>query len=317
MPIHGAARSLLLSYLVPLYQEGYNCLLRCPSLQHALYAIIHRPLQANMTDTIDESEKCQVAVELILEVWNSKQAFITVNSKITRQILDLDNIIFTNDAELEQEILQLWRNYLIQNLSIISCIGDSVNGDADHSRQPSMTAMPVVDATRHLLYRALYHYRRGMFSDTIGLMRCIKVKLQHSHLMYVQDGDVEKYRAAGGEHKSFTQMMREIVAMEIELRTDVTLPELTLEHQAAENRSTDDIIVPPLVFTNVMCFLCYQQLGRGHEAEFTLQELSILVQHDDGYHIPEAYKAISWQILGICQEMSGDLQAAYQSYCNV
>ena len=34
--INGAARSLLLSYLVPLYQEGYNCLLRCRSLQHAL-----------------------------------------------------------------------------------------------------------------------------------------------------------------------------------------------------------------------------------------------------------------------------------------
>ena len=79
--INGAARSLLLSYLVPLYQEGYNCLLRCPSLQHALYAIIHRPLLANMADTKEESEKSQVEVELILEVWNRKKAFSTVKGR--------------------------------------------------------------------------------------------------------------------------------------------------------------------------------------------------------------------------------------------
>ena len=126
--------------------------------------------------------------------------------------------------------------------------------------------------------------------------------------------DTEKYRAAGGEHKPFTQMMKEIVAWPVELSTGVTIPELTLEHQAAANQSTDNLIVPPLVFTNFMCFLCYQLLGRAHEAESKLQELSILVQYDDGYHIQESSKAISWQILGFCQEMSGDHRGAYQSY---
>ena len=314
--IKGAARSLLLNYLVPLYQEGYNCLLRCPSLQHTLYAIIHLPLLANMADTIDESEKCQVEVELIMEIWNSKQGFSTIKSKITKQIQDLENIIFTNDAELEQEILQLWRNYLIQNLSIISCIGDSVDGDADHSRQPSITTMPVIDATRHLLYTALYHYRRGMYIDAISLLHGAKKKLQHPHLIYVWTGIVGKYRAAGGEHKPFTQMMKEIVAWPVVLKTDVTIPELTLEHQAAASHSIYHIIVPPLVFTNFLCFLCYQQTGRIQEAGSALQELSILVQYDDSYHIQPREKAISWQILGICQEMSGDKQGAYQSYNN-
>ena len=110
--------------------------------------------------------------------------------------------------------------------------------------------------------------------------------------------------------------MKEIVAWPVQLKTNVTIPELTLEHQAAESHSTDYIIVPPLVFTNFMCFLCYKQLGRAQEAESTLQELSILVQHDDGYHIPESCKAVSWQILGICQEMIYNYQAAYQSYTN-
>ena len=48
-----------------------------------------------------------------------------------------------------------------------------------------------------------------------------------------------------------------------------------------------------------------------------LQELSILIQYDDDeYHIDISDKSTTLQILGICQEMSGDHQSAYQSYCN-
>ena len=314
--INGTARSLLLSYLVPLYQEGYNCLLRCPSFHRVLYAIIQQPLLAIMSDTTDESQKCQVDVKLILEVWNSKRTFSIVKNEISRHIQDLDNIIFTNDTELEQEILQIWRHDCIQSMSLMSCIGDSVDKDAGHNRQSSLTTMPVVDATRHLLYTALIHYRRGMYDAAISMLQEANIKLQHPQLMYVWTGDVEKYRTAGGEHKPLTQMMKEIIAWDVELCTVVTIPELTLEHKAADSHDINCIAIPPLVFANLMCFLCNQQMRRIQEARSALQELSILVQYDNEYHIPKRDKAISWQILGICQEMSGDHQGAYQSYNN-
>ena len=112
--IHGAARSLLLSNLVPLYKEGYNCLLRCPSIQNGLHTIIQQQLLGNTSETTEESEKCQVEVELILEVWNSKPVLKMIQSELTRQIQDLEHIIIsTNNTELEQEILQLWRNYIL------------------------------------------------------------------------------------------------------------------------------------------------------------------------------------------------------------
>ena len=316
--VYGADRKCLLSYLMPLYQEGYYCLLRCPSIQNELYTIIQCPLLATIIETTDESEKCKVEVELILEVWNSQQESKKVQSKIIKQIQDIDHIISICNAELEQEILQLWRNYLLQNLSIATCIGSSVtvNEASDRSRQSSMPTMPVVDATRHLLYTALYHYQRGKFSDAISLLQEAKIKLQHPHLMYPGDSDVEKYRAAGGGHKPFTQMMKEIVAWNVVLETDVTIPELALEHQAAASHSFSSTFVPPLVFTNFMCFLCYHHMKIAEEAQSMLQELTMLVQYDNDYHISVRDKAISWQILGICQEMSGDHEGAYQSYRN-
>ena len=314
--VHGAARECLLLYLVPLYQEGYNCLLRCPSIQHKLHAIIQRPLQANSIETTEESEKCQIEVDLILEVWNSKPSFKIVRTEITRQIQDLDHIISTNHAEFEQKILQLWRYYLLQNLSISTYIGGSVtvNGDSNRSRQSSIPMMPVVDATRHLLYTSLYHYRHGMYSNAISLLQEAKIKLQHPHLMYPWTGDTKKYRAAGGDHKPFTQMMEEIVAWDVQLRTEVTIPELLLELDSAAILNLTS--VPPLMYTNFMCFLCYHHMGLLYKAQSMLQELTMLVQYDNGYHISVRDKAISWQILGICQEMSGDHKGAYQSYCN-
>ena len=73
--VHGAARERLLSYLVPLYQEGYNCLLRCPSIQHELQIIIKRLLRVNTKETTEESEKCQVEVQTIVEVWINRPSF--------------------------------------------------------------------------------------------------------------------------------------------------------------------------------------------------------------------------------------------------
>ena len=316
--VHGAARKCLLLHLMPLYKEGYNCLLRCPSIQQELNAIIQRPLTMNITETTEESDKCQFEVQLILELWNSSPGFKIVQSEITKQLQDLDNIISTNNSEFEKEILRLWRKYLLQNLSIATCTGGSVtvNEAADRSRQFSMPIMPVVDSTRHLLYTALYRYQCEMYSDAISLLQEAKVKLQHPYLMYTWGLSIEKYRAAGGEHKPFTQMMKEIVALAIQLMSGVTIPELTLEHQAAVNHSTAEIIVPPLVFTNFMYFLSNHHMGMVHQAQSLFQELLILVQYDGDYHINVRDKAISWQMLGICQAMNGDHKGAYKSYCN-
>ena len=318
--VYGAVREQLLLYLVPIYQERYNCLLRCPSIQHVLHAIIQKPHLATIIETTDESEKCEFEVQLILEVWNSKPNFEIVQSKITRKIQDIDHIALRNFSELEQQILQVWRNYLLQNLSIASCIGGSitVNEAANRSRQSStgMPTMPTVDVTRHLLYTALYHYRCRIYSAAISLLQEAKLKLQNPYLLYIWCKDIEKYQAARGEHKPFTQMKKEIVAWTVELRTDMTIQELTLEHQAANRHLLDLIVVPPLVFTNFMCFLCYHHMGMANEAQSMLQELSILVQYDNGYHISIRDKDITWQMLGICQEMSGDHHGACQAYCN-
>ena len=313
--IHGAARSRLLSCLVPLYQEGYHCLLRCPTIQNELHFIIRHPPSVHILQSDEESDKCATGTELMLELWNCKPAFTTEHVKVMNHLQNIEHLISTNNTNLERSVLQIWKNYICQILVVFSSDTNEDNGH-NQSERACDIQMPETDVTTHLLYKALYCYRRGDYPTAIALLLEAKMKLQHPHLLYPWTGDIAKYRAAGGEHKPFTQMMKEIVAWPFNLYTIITVPELSLEHQAAANHSVDELIMPPLVLTNFMSFLCYYCMQKIQDSRSALHELTMLVHYDDGYHIYESGKAISWQVLGICQQMSGDGLGAYQSYTN-
>uniref|UniRef100_K1QRQ9 Uncharacterized protein n=1 Tax=Magallana gigas TaxID=29159 RepID=K1QRQ9_MAGGI len=49
-------------------------------------------------------------------------------------------------------------------------------------------------------------------------------------------------------------------------------------------------------------------------SQATLDELQVLVHHDRGLYVPNLLRDISWEILGICQQITGNLQAALYSY---
>uniref|UniRef100_A0A8W8I7U0 Uncharacterized protein n=1 Tax=Magallana gigas TaxID=29159 RepID=A0A8W8I7U0_MAGGI len=49
-------------------------------------------------------------------------------------------------------------------------------------------------------------------------------------------------------------------------------------------------------------------------SQTALDELQVLVHHDRGRFVCHRYRDISWEILGICQQMAGNLQAALYSY---
>uniref|UniRef100_K1PGC9 Uncharacterized protein n=1 Tax=Magallana gigas TaxID=29159 RepID=K1PGC9_MAGGI len=49
-------------------------------------------------------------------------------------------------------------------------------------------------------------------------------------------------------------------------------------------------------------------------SQAALDELQVLVHHDQGLYINDLHRVISWEILGICQQIAGNLQAALYSY---
>lgn len=60
--------------------------------------------------------------------------------------------------------------------------------------------------------------------------------------------------------------------------------------------------------------LCNYRLGNRSQCLQSLTDLQTLLLSDDGRYVPLPDRDLSWQILGICQHVVGDLHGALQSY---
>lgn len=60
-------------------------------------------------------------------------------------------------------------------------------------------------------------------------------------------------------------------------------------------------------------FLCYRQVDTL-KAQNALDELIVLMHSNQDSYLTYVFRDISWQILGICQEMAGNLQLAHDAY---
>ena len=198
------ARIKLLCCLLPLYKEEYHCLLRCPSLQNNLQVFIERPMMAADIET-DEVDKSKLNLELTREIFHWKLPLRTKILQSDKVIQDLDRLISENDRELEREVLNIWKNETHQNAQL------SRPSDVD-----SIINSPT-DATSHLLYAALYNYQDGRFDAALQFATEAKTKLHGPWVQYPWQPSVARYKAAGGDNKSFTEMTRETVAWPIDL----------------------------------------------------------------------------------------------------
>ena len=93
----------------------------------------------------------------------------------------------------------------------------------------------------------------------------------------------------------------------------IYINELMTEQMVSLQNHSHVLYIPPLVVLHMLEFLCYRHIDTMR-AQTALDDLQVLVHHDQGLYVPLYTRDISWQILGICQQISGNLQAALYSY---
>jgi hypothetical protein len=97
--------------------------------------------------------------------------------------------------------------------------------------------------------------------------------------------------------------------MTIFVHKDMTLKELEAEKREA---STEMLHIPPAVMTLMLLIVCNH--GNLQKQQEVLHELYFLVHFGDGLSVYKHLGDISWQILGICQQICGDHMGALSSY---
>ena len=309
--IEGRNRYKLLQHLRILYLEGYKCLIRCQSLANRF---ILAKVRKNINTELREVDNAVIAIEIINEFLSGKHDIPLENLWMTYQLA-------SPTSSHERFLLKNWLHCYMTKYSLSSTSYSSAKDGDNKSNYRNLTQRMNImgrcrtDSVAYLLYQAMLCYNKGSYNRTLRLVQQSKDKISDPSSFYWHNISVEQFRGARLDRLPIETMMRRNYLDYISIANDQYIPELVLESPIIEKLSFKLIPrIPPLVFAIFLQYLCHRKLIHLREADDALYELSLLVQHDDGHHIGIVFKAISWQILGICRQINGDDRAACRSF---
>ena len=159
-------------------------------------------------------------------------------------------------------------------------------------------------------------YRLGRIELAVRTLNKFKSSLKKPYIGYVWQLIGDEYRDMGGENTFLIPLTKKILTISFKLVTKTCVPELELEHQACQlHNSVDSLFFPPLAVANYLLVLLNSNMGRHNRANDALNDFYELVHRDEENHIINgACRAVSLEMLGICQQLVGDNQAAYRSF---
>lgn len=157
-----------------------------------------------------------------------------------------------------------------------------------------------------ILYFAMYYYKTLRYRKALSLLEIAKKKLDSPYRLYCG-------RAVGNPRTvyglSLSKKMRRVVIGDIRLKTCINyINELMPEQTSCFENLSQMLRVPPFVFFNMLSFLC------SRHVETIRAQSSLKALKSDVEHVSEHYGRISYEILGICQEIAGNRQDALNSY---
>lgn len=161
-----------------------------------------------------------------------------------------------------------------------------------------------------MLFSAMYYYRTSRFQKALSILDLAKDLLTKPRLMNSGfDRCAEKitgqslFVLAGRKSTSLVKLYDTVVYMN----------ELVTEQEDSLKFPFCHIVIPPFVLLLMLEFLCQLNADK-RKAQAALDKLFVVVHCDEGLFIDEDLRDISWQILGICQELSGNLRGALYAY---
>ncbi|XP_078321060.1 uncharacterized protein LOC111100341 [Crassostrea virginica] len=317
--VNGSAQRTLFLELHGLYEKGLVCLLQSPSIKSYITNVLYNPRLSICTNEDRIISECDHDKELFHEIYRNisycpknldhcikylHTIELMIGEPLTQyQVLMLQ--ISTADI-LQSTAFTLHNMYTNTGLNKQMYIADRMSC---HMLKLAAKFWCISD----MMYIAMFYCKTFRYREALCITEMINVKLAQSGLMYRGHVDPERYtEAVGGQ--SWSTKMRQAVAHEIKLNTHTCyIKELTLEQQSAKQNNRGVTFIPLFVVLHFVEFLCYRHIDTAL-AQTALEELQVLVHHDQGLYVPVHHRDISWEILGICQQMTGNLQAALYSY---
>ena len=312
--IEGRNRDKLLQHLRILYYEGYRCLLRCQSLADKMTFIIHTNVEIGVRkiENIVIAQEILNELDLGLNVFKRRTAHIGIKGVLIYQLANVTN-------RHQRFLLKTCLHQYLTDYSL-SSTNSSEEGMCNRFQYSNLTERMNTlrrcrdDSVSYLLYQAMLCHNNGRYHKALRLVQHSKKMISDPDSIYWHNPTKKQYRGAGLDRLPIETVLKKHFLQLIKIDNDEYIPELRFERYIRESHAKLSVFIPPLVCAFFLQYLCQRKLGHRKEADDALYELSLVVQHDHERHIGIDSWLTSWQILGICQQMSGDDRAACRSF---
>ena len=317
--VHGSVQWGLFEQLNSLYEKGLVCLLQSSTYRSYIIDVLYNPRLSICTDEVRIMSECDYDREFFSEVLINDSLATETFDHCWKVLHTIGQMIGSPLTQYEVAVLQTMTVTTLQILAFKLHNLFTKKG----LRQK---AMYLVDgwvcnllkfATKFgfvsdMVYIAMYYHKTSRYREAISVIELTKVKLAQPGLMYKYDVDPERYTETV-KGQSLSTKMR-YVAQDIKLTNSICfISELILEQKSARQNYRTTLIIPLFVVLHFVEFLCYRHIDTTL-AQTALKDIQVLVHNDQGLYIDYHDRDISWEILGICQQMTGNHQAALDSF---
>ncbi|XP_062572653.1 uncharacterized protein LOC134234594 [Saccostrea cucullata] len=317
--IRGDKQHQLFIRLYGLYEKGLAFLLHSPSIRSCITNVLHNLRLSICTDEHTLISEAGFDKNLYKEIQEHEALHKSSIQSYMRSLQTIEQMIGSPLlTQYQVMMLQRLTANVLNETAFIFHIETCTHKNKLMYRSHKISCQMLKLATKFgcitdTLYIAMYYYKTFRYMEATTIMEMIEVKLAQLHVMYGYNVDIEMYtEAVGGQ--SWSTKMRQAVARNIRLDNEIHyINELIPEQQSALQNFWPVLYVPPYILLYMLEILCYRHVDTMR-VQTALDNLQTLVLHDQGQLIPLHHRDISWQILGICQQVTGNLQAALNSY---
>ncbi|XP_052690140.1 uncharacterized protein LOC128168088 [Crassostrea angulata] len=319
--VYSSAQNRLFLQLHELYKRGLACLLQSSSIRSYIIDVLYNPRAFVCTDESLMSD-VDFDIKLFWEIYVPDYMSINLRNNVKLLFIIEKFVDSTQLTQWQLFRLQTRTAFILQTTAFIlhnmftnMFTNTEVNKlmyIVDKMSLHMLKLAAKFGCISDMLFIAIYYYKTLRYREALSVINMTKVKLAQPYLMYNKHVDRERYtEAVGGQ--SWSTKMRQAVAFDIILENEICdISELIPEKSALQNIG-HRLFIPVFVMLHLLEFLCYRHIDTTL-SQAVLDELQVLVHHDQGLYIDVEYRNISWQTLGICQEITGNLQAALHSY---
>nr|XP_022308314.1 uncharacterized protein LOC111114317 [Crassostrea virginica] len=318
--VYGAAQRDLFTRLYDLYDRGIAFLLQIPTINSCVKDVLCNPRLSDCTDVHKLISEAELDAELYDEIFQYYTLYLKNLHSCMAYLHMIEKMIMSPLTQGQIPMLQKITANILHNSAFIlrgtysySQGGNKQMYIANKYSCFMLRLTAKFGVVSDLLYSAMYFYKTRRYREALRVIEMTKVKLAHPGLMYNRHVDSKQYTETVSG-KSWAYKMRNAVAYDIKLQNRICfIDELIPEQQANLKDNKNNLYIPPLILLHMLEFLCCRYVDPV-KARAALNDLQILVHHDQGVFVPVNLRDISWEILGICQQVIGNYQAALFSY---